>query len=41
MADIGNPGKVTGVRRDKISQQACSIARSSAIIGDPWVLLIL
>ena len=29
------------MRTDKISNQACSIARSSAIIGDPWVLLIL
>lgn len=29
------------MRRDRISKQACSIARASAIIGDPWVLLIL
>ncbi|MEM9513380.1 MAG: helix-turn-helix domain-containing protein [Actinomycetota bacterium] len=29
------------MRRDKISEQSCSIARSSAIIGDAWVLLIL
>lgn len=33
--------RIDGVRSDKISQQACSIARSSAIVGDPWVLLIL
>lgn len=33
--------RVSRMRTDKISKQACSIARSSAIIGDPWVLLIL
>lgn len=32
---------MNGVRTNKIAAQACSIARSSAIVGDPWVLLIL
>lgn len=29
------------MRRDRIAEQACSIARSSAVLADPWVLLIL
>ncbi|MEM8621216.1 MAG: helix-turn-helix domain-containing protein [Actinomycetota bacterium] len=29
------------MRKDKIGTQACSIARSAAVIGDAWVLLIL
>lgn len=32
---------IVRVRTDKIAAQACPIARSSAIVGDPWVLLIL
>lgn len=29
------------MRRDRIAEQHCSIARSAAVIGDPWSLLII
>lgn len=29
------------MRRDRIAAQRCSIARSSAVIGDPWSLLVI